>query len=875
MAIEKKKLIFCQAFTLSETPTEKTIYFLHLHIHILHQMKKKLFVLLALIVPALALSQPWMHSSNISKARTEFTYGDICSFFYDYWGDAPYTKGKGYKQFKRWEYVNKPRCFPDGPLTSAESYYKAKQGITEEFQQKGNKADYSAWTPLGITSWENGPNGYNPGNGRINVVCVDSMNSQVIYAGAPSGGLWKSINGGQTWNTTFDTMPHLGVSSIAIHPDSSHIVYVGTGDRDAFDSKCTGIYKSIDGGNTWTPSGMNTVNAWNSINKILFNPLNPTTMFVATSYGVYRSYNSGQTWATVYSGWQVTDIQFKPGDTTVIYGSGTYFIRSTDGGSTFIRDLSLPNDTCRLEIAVTQANAEVVYVVSSNASYSFGGLYRSADGGDTFTLMSDTPNIFGYETDASDDAGQAWYDLAITASPYDANEIFVGGINVWKSFDGGQNWTLCSYWIYDGSSFYTHADIHYLGFSGSRLFCGSDGGVFYSDDMGLSWVDISEGLGISQFYRMATSPLDPNFVVAGGQDNGSNRLQGGVWTHIFGADGMQTLTDPTDINTYYFSYQSGGIMRTTDNGYTIDYIQPNDSIEGAWVTPYAMHPQYSNILYAGYEDVYKSFDAGNNWMKISESLASGGLLEHLKVAPSNPDYIYTSYEDVLYVSKNDGLTWTSKTIPFSGMVTDIAISDYDPERVWLTVSGANGDRVYKSTNAGQTLTNITYNINGTGVRCLVFKKNAHDGLYAGTENAVFYMDSTMTQWQPFFVGLPNVIVSQLVINESAGKIMAASYGRGIWESALYPTGVEEPKEDEVVFSISPNPAAGIFSVNFEGKDLYNVHVFDVSGRHISTFNNINTPKFVIDMRSHVSGVYFVRVDEGNRRAVKRVVVLNN
>ena len=180
--------------------------------------------------------------------------------------------------------------------------------------------------PLGITEWENGPNGYNPGNGRVNVACVHPLHAQVIYVGAPSGGLWKSNDGGATWNTTFDNMPHLGVSAIAIHPDSSQVVFAGTGDRDAYDTPCTGLYKSTE---------------------------------------------------------------------------------------------------------------------------------------------------------------------------------------------GGQQWTISSHWVYGTPGFYTHADIHYLGFSGSRLFCGSDGGLFYSDDNGLNWTDISQGLGITQFYRMASSPIDGNFLVAG------------------------------------------------------------------------------------------------------------------------------------------------------------------------------------------------------------------------------------------------------------------------------------------------------------------------------------------------------------------------
>ena len=493
----------------------------------------RILIILFFIIPIAVLAQPWMKAPYLKKANEKADFFEICQAFHNYWGNAPYVKGKGYKQFKRWEYINFPRCYPDGAILSTERYYKAVQEIVKDYKAGGERADNSSWTPLGITDWENGPNGYNPGNGRINTVRVDLTNSQVLYVGSPSGGLWKSIDGGNTWNTTFDEMPHLGVSTIAIHPDSSNVIFIGTGDRDAYDTQSIGIYKSTDGGNTWLPSGLNTADPWNSINKILFNPLNPTTMFAATGYGVYKSTNSGHNWTNVYSSSGVKDLVYNPADTSVLYGSGGYFIRSDDGGSTFTQNTLLPNDTIRLEIAVTPANPAYVYVASSNAANQFGGLFRSIDAGLTFTLKSDTPNIFGYEMNASDSAGQAWYDLAIAASPTDADQIFVGGINVWKSDNGGQNWTISSHWVFDTLLIYTHADIHYLGFSGNRLYCGSDGGVFYSDDVGLTWTDISAGLGITQFYRIASSPIDPNFIVAGAQDEGSNKLQGGVLDPYF------------------------------------------------------------------------------------------------------------------------------------------------------------------------------------------------------------------------------------------------------------------------------------------------------------------------------------------------------
>ena len=293
-----------------------------------------------------------------------------------------------------------------------------------------------------------------------------------------------------------------------------------------------------------------------------------------------------------------------------------------------------------------------------------------------------------------------------------------------------------------------------------------------------------------------------------------------------------------------------------------------------WLAPYAMHPVYSNIIYAGYEAVYKSLDGGWNWNVISDSLASGGYLTHLKIAPSNPDYIYSSFEDNLYISKDDGSTWTTKVIPFAGVITDIAVSFNDPEKIWLTVSGSGGDRVYKSLNAGQTLLNITANINGTGVRCIIHQRNANDALYVGTETAVFYTDSLMTQWIPFFSGLPNVIVNQLEINETAGKIRAATFGRGVWESPLMPvTGINEPEKVKP-YTLYPNPSHGIVNINFANTSNTDIYLFDITGKNIKTINKITSQSIQINMRELVSGVYFIRIDAGDKKWVERIVLMN-
>ncbi len=851
-------------------------------------MKKLVFVF-AIVLQTQVFSQAWMHSPYLTKTANEANYNDIRSAFNSWWGDRPYAKGKGYMPFKRWEYINQYRTYPDGNFPEPGSYYKVYQDVVNHYKNNKHnfeKTDVSNWIPLGLTAWVNGNEGNVPGNGRVNAVAVDPNNSQILYIASAAGGIWKSVDGGQNWNTTFDQMPVLGLSSVAIHPDSSHIVFAGTGDREMYGgafqgifTKAQGIYKSTDGGNTWTPSGMNNVSL-NPINKIIFNPQNPKTMFASANDGIYRSSDGGDTWVHTYSSTRVTDLLYHPADTNILYGGGCSFVISTNAGNSFSEDNSFHDEYGRREIAVTPANPSYVYVLATDINSGYGGTYRSVNSGASFTLMSDSPNYLGTEMDASDSGGQGWYDLAIAVSPVNANEVYIGGINVWKSTNGGSTYNILSHWMYDDSnpSFYTHADIHYLGFYGNILYCGSDGGVFYTDDSGASWVDISEGLGISQVYRLASSPVDPYFIVCGTQDNGSNKLQNGIWTHVYGADGMQPMTHRTDTNTYYFSAQWGLLLRTTDNGNTVDYVQPEGAWPGGWTTPFDMHPTNSNTIYGGYEEIYKSTDAGDSWDRLSFMVVSPSFtedpLQRLKVSPVNPDYIYASRDSELFITKDDGLTWTTIDCGYNGLITGIALSYTNPEELWVAVTGSSGDRIFYSNDAYASTTNITGSISGIGIRALVHQKDNHHALFVGTENAVLYKDTTISAWIPYVNGLPNVIIEDLEINYTNNMLRAGTHGRGIWET---PIPLVQTIEECTLYnklSVFPNPSNGVFQVDLSNiENIQQIIVFDITGKKI-----IEQPATqgiaTLDMTTYVSGTYFIKVTAGQKQYVQKIILHN-
>jgi hypothetical protein len=309
------------------------------------------------------------------------------------WSKEEEQETPGYEVYKRWEYFNAPRVYPSGNRIQPDAVWNEylKQPALHEAKTSGN------WTALGPTSMAT--NSYNPGLGRVNVVATDPADSSIIYIGAPAGGLWKSVDFGNTWQQpTTDELPSIGVSSIVIDHTNSQIIYIGTGDGDATDTYSTGVLKSTDGGATWAQSGLSwTKTQARRICKMLMDPNDPLVIFAAANNGIYKSTDGAATWTLVKNG-NFRDMEFKPGNSQVVYAtSEDNFFRSDDGGNTFNQiTAGLPSSTSveRYAIAVTEADSNYIYIVASSTSGSdFLGMWRSTDGGNTFSQRSTSPNI--------------------------------------------------------------------------------------------------------------------------------------------------------------------------------------------------------------------------------------------------------------------------------------------------------------------------------------------------------------------------------------------------------------------------------------------------------------------------------------------------
>ena len=714
----------------------------------------------------------------------------------------------GYELYKRWEYYTEPRVYPSGDKSlvhqAVENMNAWRQQQAQNKQAGNNTVQSSTWQPLGPFGDPTGGNA-----GRINSVRFDPSNTSGLWGCAPDGGLWKSTDNGGTWTTNTDNLSPLGCSDIVFDPTNSQIMYLATGDGDAGDTYSVGILKSLDGGVTWSSTTPTWTTSQNRrIYKLLINPLNKNVLFAASNIGLLRTTNAGSTWSVVQSG-AFTDIEYKPGDTTTVYGvstslygGGTSFYKSTNGGASFgVITSGLPASTAcfRFAIAVTAANNAYVYLVAcNNTNYGFYAFYRSTNSGTSFTSMATSPNLLGWSSTGNDasSGGQGWYDLAIAASPSNASEVIVGGVNIWRTTNGGTNWSLFAHWTGSGAP-YVHADIHWLEYkNGNTVYVGCDGGVFYTANGGASFSAINGSMNIAQMYKMGNSASTYSLAIAGHQDNGTNLYTGG-WNRVIGGDGMGAFIDWNNNSVMYGELYYGDFRRSTNGGSNWSSITTGLSGTAAWNTPWHQDPQTANTLYGGYQQMFKSTNQGTSWSQIG-SITGTSTITEFAVAPSNPQVIYViKGGTALYKTTNGGGSWTSVTgtLPVSSArITWVTVDNTDPNSAWVTFSGySSGNKVFRTIDGGASWTNYSTGLPNIPVNCITYWNNSNDGVYIGCDaGGIYYRDASMSSWVAYDAGLPNATVTDLAIYYPLGKLRAATYGRGMWEVDLYNTGSSAP-----------------------------------------------------------------------------------
>jgi PKD repeat protein len=785
---------------------------------------KTLAFFLALMTWGFTLSaQNW--AEMMSDPAVNFY--EVQNSFEEYWKERDYKeKGKGWKAFKRWEWFTEQRVYPSGDRRQMDQAMAAWFRESADPANRGQRTEVGNWSFLGpsVIPSDGG------GAGRCNFLRFDPHDPSILWTGSPGGGLWKSVNGGQSWtNWHTDFLPVIGCTDLAIDPDNTDILYLATGDGYGNDTYTIGVIKSTDGGYTWQPTGLSwDVSESRRIRRLLMHPANSSFLLAATNSGIFVTTDAGETWTLAQNG-NFYDLEFKPDDPQIVYGTANQFFRSEDGGFTWSQiETGMPpfNGIQRMEIAVTPADPERVYVVAArNNDYGFYGFYRSNDAGNSFSERATSPNLLGWSPNGGDSGGQGWYDLAIAASPTDPGVVLVGGVNIWRTNNGGDNWSLNAHWYGGGGAPYVHADVHDLIFvpgSGSAFYAACDGGVFRTTNGGSAWTDLSNGLEIAQLYRFSNSATNPELILSGWQDNGSNLKNNNAWRHVLGGDGMECIIDHSNPSVMYGSLYYGYVLKSTNGGNSFDVIVNSDGggvdSRGLWVTPYVMHPTNPNTLLIGKNELYRSTSGGDYWSALG-SLTGNGQIRAIAYAPSNPLHIYASRGNILNRSTNGGITFNNFSSGLPNLtLTYIAVSHTQPGHLWITYSGYSAEqKVFRSVSGGANWVNYSEGLPNIPVNCIVYEKGSNDRVYIGTDAGVWYRDATMAEWVPFSNGLPNVIVNELEIHYATGKLRAATYGRGVWESDLY----FKPVAPEAAMTVSPFPVCAGQSLVFEDNSSNN------------------------------------------------------
>jgi photosystem II stability/assembly factor-like uncharacterized protein len=703
--------------------------------------------------------------------------------------DSSPGKGMGWKPFNRFEWFYGQRLTPGvdvDPVAARMQAWEAKRA-----DRTPNRSLDENWSSIGPTNYA----------GRVLSIAWNPSNTNIIYVGSASGGLWKTTNGGTSWTALTDDLPSLAIGSVALDPNNSNIVYIGTGEG-SFNVDAVfgaGVFKSTDGGSTWSTTGLSWSQSQNrAINKIIVDPNNSQIIYAACNSsvgGIYKSTNGGTSWTLYHTG-DVKDLEMHPDSSNVLYCANGYpwgttsngIYKSTNGGVTWTQLTSgLPagSGVGRIELSICESTPTTIYAGYSqtiSAGAGLYGIYRSTNGGASWTLQATTPNMY---------AGQGWYNLVVQAHPTDANQVWSNGVDAYRSTNGGVSWSRMTVYSYNEShSQYAHADHHamaYMPGNSNTIILGTDGGLFKSTDGGTSWSSLNTGLVTYQYYAICNDNLQPNVAYGGTQDNGTNKYNNSqTHTRVLGGDGAYCNVDFTNSNIVYAGTQRGTHYKSTNGGSSFSSIQSGISGSGAWVTPRVMDPTNPNILYTGTNLVYKTTNGGASWTAITPAL-DASYLSHIAVAPSDPNTIYICYEGYdgkVFKTTDGGANWTNieSGIP-ERYPTHLAVDPTNRDIVYCAVSGYGSGHVYKSTNGGSTWNNSSTGLPDLPTNCIVIDQSDGNKMYAGNDLGVYYSSNAGASWSDFSTGLPNVVVDFLALHPSTGTLRAGTHGRGMWETA--------------------------------------------------------------------------------------------
>jgi photosystem II stability/assembly factor-like uncharacterized protein len=573
--------------------------------------------------------------------------------------------------------------------------------------------------------------------------------------------------------------------------------------------------------------------------------------------------------------------------------------KSTDFGNTWtVLNTGIPStgSVQRIKLAIAPNDANYIYAAAVDVNYGLFGIYKSTNAGTTWTYISPALNTLEAGQGTSP-GGQGTYDLGFLVNPTDKNTVYIGGVNLWGSSDGANNFNPISHWTLQyGPTL--HGDIHSINYqsSGNQFFVTSDGGVYKTSNMVISnwstsswptvWTNLNNNLQVTSFYRLSSSRGLTERVVAGAQDNATFYYKANTWSTIFGGDGMDNYLDPSAPSDIIGSSQYGYFSYSNDDGNSSTGLNSNPNNEAAeWLTPIVANYNYPGLLYVGNENVIMSSDNGQNWNPLASFTTAypNTEISALAVAPSNSLIIYAGrrvrYEipapGFLFKTTDGGASFTNVTnnLPDSLYYTDIEVDETNPNTAYVCMAGfSSGRKVYMTNNGGTTWTNISYNLPNIPVNCIKQLPNTKTMIVA-TDLGVYTLAFGATSWVNNSTGLPNVIISDIEFNVSLNKVYVSTFGRGIWETN-YSIFTNLVKQQKINFNYKLYPSVndGKFTLEFDNTSgTKKIDVIDVMGRLV---HSTSTDQAKLDLNLQLMpGAYYVRTIAGDDKlSVKRFIV---
>ena len=799
--------------------------------------------------------------------------------------------------FEAMQQMSFSRAYPNEDIPSDGFYKGYEQHLRMKTTHVASRSFEDQWESMGPFNI----------SGRVLSVGINPQADRTLYAGTASGGLWRSrdLGLGFSWERIDTGFPVLGVSDIEFAPGDSTVMFIGTGEVYNYQSTGTdgayrptrgsygiGILKSADGGTTWTKSLDWTLQNERGVWMIKVDPQNPQNVYAATTDGIYKSANQGDSWSKVFDVLMATDLEIHPTRSNEILiscgnlnseGNGIY--KSFDSGESWtqIESTLVEEFGGKIQLAFAPSNPDVVYASIGNSLSSQDGatwLYRSSNFGTDWTLIS------------NDDYSrfQGWFSHDVSVHPQDEDDIIAVGVNVWRWNKNIQNIEIKTNGNLpfgtlpigepDGPPDYTHPDHHFVIHHPNiddLVILGNDGGVYLSYDAGETYESANGGMQTSQFYNGFSVTEEGSLAMGGLQDNSTVIFsEDPAWRRVIGGDGSWTAINPNLNSTIYGSLQNLRVFRSLNGGDNFGNVSFPEIDAPLFISPFVLAPSNPSRMYFGSSTLFRSVNGGQTTevMDNIESIINNPIYS-MEVSPTDQNILYCATgpypigeiieEPQVLVTLDGGNNFevTEQDLP-NRILNDVTVDPIDPSVAYVALSGFGSDHLFRTTDFGSTWTAIDNGLPDVPGNAIIVNPNNTDQIFYGNDISVYVSNDAGLSWEVFDAGLPNAcIVMDLKFAREDNSLWIATHGNGVYKRGLEGLFVSTQSIASLEeLHIYPNPVRDRINIKNEfSSESIQYEVVDLLGRQIQQGELINNQ---IEVSNLAQGNYILKASSANK-----------